>query len=145
LNRTHKAIYLIISISCLVGCSSSPSLSSPEGAVDSWMNAWMNRDWPAMASASQITWRKDQSDPEGMLRDMFGWTTLSGYEIERVSGNALAAREVSVLIYYELTGEPATGRIEGRVIGEIAPYRPDPNGTWGVNPVSMSRIDRIGK
>jgi hypothetical protein len=65
---------------------------------------------------------------------------VKGFEIEDVLINSPVSTDITFVVQYEaIPNEVETKRITARVIKEIAPYEPSPQGQWGVNPISALR------
>jgi hypothetical protein len=106
--------------------------------VELYFAAWMNHDWTDILGQTQITWRatrkpeyvtqyfRDYCEPHDIARFCLG--------ASRVVENYMIDVEVIATM-----GDGTTRRFYARVICEEAPYAPNENGTWGVNPASVFR------
>ncbi len=110
-----------------------------EATVRAWLDAWRRRDFPAMTVQCQTTWIKVNREfvrsPSGWLQDAFGGKELQRADIIGVSSSGAVAH-VDVRISYRSAAGVRRARLRIKVICEEAPYKPSPNGVWGVNPTT---------
>ena len=115
---------------------------SPEWTLAKFLEAWEKRNWKAMARYCQISWIDMLSyEPEKALFSQFRHKLLSAkiLKTEKISD---VTRDISVEIYYKDINIKRRIRRKARLICELAPMQPSPDGTWGVNPTSMIRSRR---
>ena len=92
-----------------------------------------------MLAYTQLTWA-DRDDPAGTLAAFYDFKTLKGFEIIRTEPVSDIMTDVTLVVKYEaITNQVDTKEITARVIKEIAPFDPSPQGQWGVNPISTLR------
>jgi hypothetical protein len=89
-----------------------------------------------MVKFSQKTWRSGEPNPAEKLEDWYGFKDLLGAKITKRTPVSNVTVDITATIYYSFGSEIETKIITGRVIREVAPYKPSPNGEWGVNPIS---------
>jgi len=88
----------------------------------------------------QITWYVNhRNDADDFFRVNFASKKLKKWEIKHSREVGDACVDVTVAIRYRLFGEYRKRVIIMRVIGEKDVMKPDPDGTWGVNPISALR------
>jgi len=112
---------------------------SAERAFAEFLTAWKDKDWDRMAEFTQITWRSNEENPAEMLNAVYGFKDLLGAEIIRKEEwGSDAAVKITATIYYRIA-QVEKKTITAMVICETAPYEPNPEGKWGVNPISTMR------
>jgi hypothetical protein len=132
-------------------------------ALTKFLYAWQNKKYNNMYKYCQLTWKKNHKKTE--LKDMFGNTELLKFEIVQEHENDAAILrhdfEVNVKVRFKqktgfvkkileslnLSDIPANYVVDGvvkkvTIIPENAPYKPDENGIYGVNPISVMKIER---
>ncbi|HUV75789.1 MAG TPA: hypothetical protein VMW00_03940 [Dehalococcoidales bacterium] len=112
--------------------------SSAERAFAGYLTAWKNKDWNGMAEFTQMTWRSENENPAQMLENAYGFKDLLGAEIIKKSEVSDVMVDITATIYYRIA-KVEKKSITARVIRETAPNKPDPEGKWGVNPISTLR------
>lgn len=106
-------------------------------ALQKFLEAWQQRDWAAMYSLSQKTWatRNDAA----VLAGYFGKKDLERWSI----GDAEMARptvfRLPMTLTFKLDGQSFEVSASAMVLCEAGPYQPNPDGQWGINPISMLR------
>ena len=114
------------------------------GATDTlknFMNAWKDSNWLEMFENSQITWRsRGRNKGVDLLKGWFYLKDLTTFKIlktEKISDTCVdVTLRISYLYYISNLKET---KIRARIICETEPYKPDKNGTWGINPLSILR------
>ncbi len=110
----------------------------PAGSADrafaEYLEAWGMQDWNRMYDLTQLTWRSEKDPME--LQNNYDFKGLKTAEIASRSVVSETCVDFTANISYKFGSEVRTEVIKARVIRESAPYQPDPNGTWGVNPIS---------
>jgi hypothetical protein len=106
-----------------------------------FMNAWKDSNWSEMLENSQITWRsRGRNKSIDLLKGWFYLKDLTTFKIlktEKISDSCVdMTLKISYLYYISNLKET---KIKARVICETGPYKPDPEGKWGVNPISILR------
>ena len=109
---------------------------SPERAFAEFLYAWQQKDWNRMVKFTQKTWQSNQQDPAKYLFNAFGFKNLLGAEITKKETIGEANIKIEAIIYYALGPEIEKKKGTANIICETAPDTPDPNGEWGVNPIS---------
>lgn len=115
-------------------------MASAVAALAAFLVAWKAEDWRAMAEACQQTWRSNHEDALAFLTARFGRMRLVSWEVEEaveppdlVKGVVV---DVTVALHFLDLWD---GTYSFRVICEVGPYKANPEGTWGVNPISQRR------
>jgi len=114
---------------------------SPEWTLARFFEAWEKRNWKSMLKYCQISWVNMSGDMEKILFNQFRHKLISAkiLKTEKVSD---VTKDISVEIYYKDINIKRRIRRKVRLICELAPMQPSPDGTWGVNPTSMIRSRR---
>ena len=102
--------------------------------ADRWLIAARVRDWERMLDMAQITWKSKKSVQGNLdtLQAFFGEHKIKRWktgEVTRVSG-------VMYIVTALIFTAAGTFHMKANAICEKAPYKSDPNGTWGINPIS---------
>ena len=92
-----------------------------------------------MSAVAQKTWLSEESDPITTLDAWFGFRDLLGAKItgKEIISNVMV--NVKATIYYRVGSSISKTTVTARIVRELAPYVPDPNGEWGINPASLLR------
>jgi len=113
--------------------------------LEAFLEAWLAKDYEAMTKRCNITWVIDGwsffATATDFIKASFMHLELKEYKIGHIEriGEAMMAYPVEVRI------NTRKATFKANVLCEIAPYSPDVlNGTWGVNPVSVTQIKWIG-
>lgn len=121
----------------------------PKTILNNFLKAYYKKDWGTMANLSQITWASNcRREPKVELEKSLGNILLLDYKVGNFIYNE---KDVSFDIPYTATfkldlldQKAATYQCSAMVIKEVAPYKPNIKGQWGVNPISMLRRKLIG-
>ena len=117
---------------------------TPEAAAWKWLGAWRDRDWVAMANATQTARRLRHPDLPSTLEATFGYRQLDRFVVVTVT-EAAPARSVAVADLHFADDPPV--RMVANVIYESAEGRSEvagtDRGTWGVNDISALRQDSL--
>jgi hypothetical protein len=100
-----------------------------------FLDAWKNKDIPAMYEACQKTWKATHGYD---LLEHFATFDISGY---RITGSVEAQKGIVADCTFTITvnnKQSKPGKV--RILCELEPYKASPKGTWGVNPVSATSI-----
>ena len=124
---------------------------SAERAFAEFLVAWKQKDWGIMADVSQKTWKSSEDDAADSVKNIFDIKDLLEAKIIKASDvsdltpDGQNAKDITAKIRYSVGSEAGvmgfqmhTETVTARVIRESAPYKPDSNGEWGVNPSSLS-------
>ncbi len=132
-------------------------------ALTKFLYAWQNKKYNNMYKYCQLTWKKNHKKTE--LKKMFRNTEIVKFEIVQEHPNDAAILrhdiEINVKIRFKDKTEFVKTLLENLGLSEIkpgmiidgvvkkvtiipenAPYKPDENGTFGVNPISVMKIER---
>lgn len=122
-----------------------------------FFDAWKHQDWPICLTYVQISWKHEVNTRSGLLnrlKTLFG----KGEGAEDLLTNRLETHEISEIRDVQLLksagtsdviqdvvasvkfGNGKTGKVQVRLVCEKGPYRPDTDGTWGVNPNSITPV-----
>jgi len=111
-----------------------------EAALIEFARLWKQRKWSDLEKQCQITWAKQYLDQSaGLLRLQFGGTRLIGFKLGAAVPISAVTQDIPITIDYKVGKNVAHKTLLARVICESAPFTPDMNGTWGVNPTSLYR------
>ena len=108
--------------------------------VKKFMKAWKYSNWSEMLLYTQKTWRSKENNSGEMLKNWFYLKDLLTFKI--LKRNQISESCVDVLLsirYVFGDSKLKETKIRARVICETEPYKPDPEGTWGINPISILR------
>jgi len=115
------------------------AIGSAERALAEFLTAWRDEDWDRMAEFTQITWRSGEENPAELLEAQYGFKDLLGAEmVRKEEWGSDAAVKIIATIYYRIA-QVEKKTITAMVICETEPYTTDPEGKWGVNPLSTLR------
>lgn len=115
------------------GISGDVAPGSARATARQWLDGWIARDWQAVERATTLTWRADHHEGAVAL-------VLPPWEItdaELAAEIAISPVVTDLDVRLAVAGRP-TLLVTLRLVRESGPYRPDPAGTWGVNPVSAA-------
>ena len=110
------------------------SAGSADRVFAEYLDAWGMQDWNKMYGLTQLTWRSEK-DLEELQADY----DFKGLETAKITSRSVVSEttvDFTADVSYKFGSEIKTEVMKARVICESAPYKPDPNGTWGVNPIS---------
>ena len=106
--------------------------------------SWINRPLihpviPALDKAR--VYKQSTDDVEKVLFSQFRHKLLSA-KILKTDKISDVTCDISVEIYYKDINIKKRIRRKARLICELGPMQPSPDGTWGINPTSMIRSRR---
>lgn len=107
-----------------------------KAVLKKYLEAWAKGDIDKMMKHCQITWSRNHTKAE--LKGLFQNLRLTGYEFTgegKAQGIALLRLPVSAII------NDKTCCLEAIMVCEVNAYTPKEDGIWGVNPVSILRIN----
>jgi hypothetical protein len=107
-----------------------------EAAVTAFCHGWRKQDAGAMWDAAQKTWKYNNSRRD--LR-MFQNTPLMSFKLLEPTEVSEVMVDVPVEVVLRVGQKPRKETRVMRVIAEKAPFKPNVDGDWGVNPVSALR------
>ncbi len=116
----------------------------PKSVMETFLLALGNKQWSAMVSVSQTTWRATRDNPVEEIEALLGWMNLMKFRVfafypvhhESIpKGTMLDAK--CFVEYRTLAGKMEQRNVLIRLACESDTYKPDPKGEWGVNPISM--------
>ncbi|MBA7574161.1 hypothetical protein ES695_08255 [Candidatus Atribacteria bacterium 1244-E10-H5-B2] len=107
--------------------------------VKKFMKAWRNRDWSEMFRYTQKTWQSKGGNNPPSLMDWFGPKKLTKTKIIDVYEISDCCVDITLKISYLFISNLKEAKIRARVICETEPYKPNKDGTWGINPLSILR------
>ena len=112
----------------------------PINALTKFMNAWKDSNWLEMLESTQKTWRSKENNNSEMLKSWFYLKDLLTFKVLRIEAISDSCVDILLSIRYVFSdSELKETKIRARIICETEPYKPDPEGMWGVNPISMLR------
>lgn len=111
---------------------------TPEWVLAKFFEAWDKRNWKVMLKHCQLSWMKlsEHADIEKVIQSQFRHKLLNA-EILKIEKISEVTRDISVKIYQKNINVKRRIIRKVRLICEIAPMQPSPEGRWGVNPTSM--------
>lgn len=110
---------------------------SPEFAVSKLFENWKEKNFEEINNFIQKTWLAG-SDEEGFKR-MFGEIGLLDFCIIDKEEITDCRNEVDFRVDVLFKGKVKTLYGKANTICETGPYNPSPEGSWGVNPISLLR------
>jgi hypothetical protein len=122
-------------------------IEAASSALVDFLEAFHKGDYETALQHTQISWRShpSQKNPKAALERTLQAIVPAGWKITNTfvfqGGAALGEHMVDISYRIDSASNDSTLRTEGvaRVICESGYMKPDVDGTWGVNPVSMSR------
>jgi len=109
-------------------------------ALTDFMNAWKGSNWSEMFRYTQKTWRSKKDNNSELLKNWFYLKDLLTFKVLKINKISESCVDVLLGIKYVFgNSKLKETKIRARVICETEPYKPDPMGTWGVNPISILR------
>lgn len=137
---------------------STQAAGSPQQALASYLYSWHAQDWVGMVNATQLSWRRRQSDPLQALRLAYQDMQLLGTRITQhgtpmvdvmpLPLDYITFIDMGVMVWWRSPDQLVAGsmkqlwlgRMVVRLVREGVDAKPrvlaDPHGVWGVNPVS---------
>ncbi|MBS4000791.1 MAG: hypothetical protein KGZ71_09955 [Desulfobulbaceae bacterium] len=115
-----------------------PAINTPERTAFDFLSAWRRKDYETMLKLCQITWVQTTDNAQQWLIDAFSQMDLKQLQI-RSSRSAVNLVYVHIKVKFIIEGKTINSEFSIVTIRESAPYTPDVNGTWGVNPISIYR------
>lgn len=123
---------------------------TPERALSEYLLAWQKGDWAKMLESTQLAWSSQEKDATEALKSQHELIKLNGAEINGKKDvselNPSVCQDLLATIFYNVPlGDKKfrnvvkKKKIVVRIICEIAPFKPDKKGRWGVNPISALR------
>ena len=106
-----------------------------EDTLKQFLDAWQSKAWTLMADLLQITWSSAHDNPRATLIEWFDDKELKSCSVVNVTELSSTSYCIMMLLSYNKTKK----RVYAMVIKESAPYIPDEEGVWGVNPLSIYR------
>lgn len=91
-------------------------------------------DFSEAMKHTQLTWKEVAKNADVVLN-----TVREHVLIGKVHVKVRKMYSDNCMIMLVTTG---TGRYSAKMICETAPYKPDPKGTWGVNPLSFHKLPK---
>jgi len=108
--------------------------------VERFLDCWQKQGWHKMMDCTQLTWKELQKTPAERLKVMFGLMKLKSYEIGKAKQVTDVCWDVKAKVRYRtIRRRYVSSDIVLRVICEKGYMKPDVEGTWGVNPLSLFR------
>lgn len=109
-------------------------------ALKNFMNAWKDSNWSEMLKNTQKTWRSKENNNSELLKNWFYLKDLLTFKILKINQISESCVDVLLSIRYVFGDSKLKEmKIKARVICETEPYKPNKDGTWGVNPLSILR------
>ncbi len=116
----------------------------PKLVLETFLLALGNKQWDAMVSVSQTTWRSTRDNPVEEIEALLGWMDLMKFRVfafypvhhESIPKGAMLDAKCFVE-YRTATGSLEQRNVLIRLACESDTYKPDPKGEWGVNPISV--------
>ena len=111
---------------------------SAEEKLNEFFVAWQKKDLKALARTCQLTWIKTYKlgvvtkiETAFLSKDLLQW------RIQKAGRVGKACVDVTANITYREKGQKHKAKIRPRLICETDIYKPDINGSWGVNSLSV--------
>jgi len=106
----------------------------PKRTLNAFLICWGQKEWSAMFDFTQVTWKV--KNETARLSKMFKDVKLEGYNIVKKTKISDVFYEYQCRLL--INGKQFITRIN--CIKESSAYKPDINGEWGINPVSILRL-----
>ena len=117
---------------------------NPREVLRDFLAAWYRQDWKDMFIYCQDTWCSKSNHSPEVLRDMFGLRELMTFTIgnevpikDSIFKLGVAKDFICEIEWRNPKDKIYKHQIRARLLCEIAPYQPRPDGDWGVNPISI--------
>ncbi len=112
-----------------------------EAALAEFVLLWKQRKWADLEKKCQITWAQLYPDGQAasLLKLQLGGYRLLDAHLGETSSITAVTKDIPVTIDYKAGKNVAHRTLLARVICESAPFTPDVNGQFGVNPTSLYR------
>lgn len=116
-------------------------MATAVAALESFLCAWKNENWRMMTEVCQLTWMSNHEDALAFLTARYGPIRLVSWEVEEVvePPDLVKGVVVDVTVALRFLNILKDGMYTYRIICEVGPYHANPEGTWGVNPISQRR------
>ena len=109
--------------------------------VQAYIEAIKNEKWNKLFDLCQLTWKKGNTTTPEHFKNMYDMLLpIDKYTILKEDYGAKCWHRYSIIIK-KMSGTTIT--MNTNVICEKAPYTPDINGTWGVNPISTLKREYL--
>lgn len=110
-----------------------------------FLNAWQQEDWEAMYRSAQLTWASKPDNTAAALEAMVGDTPLANYEVLTIGNPKDGMADVGLKLRITSPGaeNPRVFTVRARLAQEAGPYKPSSSGKWGVNPLSILRMQPV--
>ena len=105
--------------------------------LNNFMHGWETGDFEKMFSYCQKTWQEHHT-VEG-LELLLNSYKLKKYRIGKIKKTGQNSFDVELNVVFSLFGKSHKRKFTTRLIRETGAYKPDKNGKFGVNPVSLLR------
>ena len=122
---------------------------SAHDTLEEFLTSWTAQAWSVMALHCQKTWLEHQylyakvavkkEAPAVMLQYFFEVIELVAFEIGESTREMECLVDIPVQAAVSVGGQGGVRHLVVRLIKEVAPYKPSPDGDWGVNPSSALR------
>lgn len=104
--------------------------------LEEFLEAWKARNFEEMFNLCQLTWSSENGVNDIALK--FRHCPIDGFEVLDCVENVPGV--VADCTFRVKVNEKWTKETTARLICEEAPYKPEKGATWGVNPVSVTKI-----
>ena len=107
-----------------------------------FLEAWIKKDWKGLIQYTQKTWNSQHSPQDTHLKIHLKQYDIKNPAIE--SHNKIGHSHVQIMFKATMKDEHNKEDIEVSFvfssICEVAPFKADHSGEWGINPTSIRRI-----
>ncbi|MBX3045291.1 MAG: hypothetical protein KIT33_12565 [Candidatus Kapabacteria bacterium] len=115
-------------------------IGTAERTLAEYLEHWHNKNWAGMTKNSQLTWLKNEENPLKWIEDWHIHKHLKNYKVIKSQKNSEVFVTVVVKCEIENNNKKLLANIQFNLIREKAPYKPDIEGVWGVNPISGLKV-----
>lgn len=105
---------------------------SSEDTIVEFLEGWKGNRFHKMYGLCQITW-KSNNDVKNLMYLLD--KKLDSFEVTKINEINDCMHDVSITVRIKRIEKQITARL----LKEKAPFKPDVNGVWGVNPISLIR------
>ena len=109
--------------------------------------ALKKQNWKEALNHCQLTWKNTTVDPVDMLEQLLEFPIVEQIifikksDMKKTKVNTKVIQDVIVFLQLmDINGKMYKQNRKIRLVKEIDTYKPDENGTWGVNPVSFTKV-----
>lgn len=104
--------------------------------MNNFLDCILNKQWEESLNYIQLTWKKVRNDGAKFIEIYNEFLELDEWKIIEFK-SPINSKMVLMDIIFETSDKK---KWTVRLICETEPYKSSPNGTWGVNPISIKLV-----